>query len=44
MRTEVAAGLTMTSPEAATALQIAVATPGAEQLTVVSGGEPVEPE
>ena len=45
MRIDVAAGLTMTSPEPATALlQIAVTTPAAERLTVVSGGEPVEPE
>jgi len=45
MRTDVAATLTMTSPEPATALlQIAVADPGTEQLTVVSGGTPVEPE
>jgi transglutaminase-like putative cysteine protease len=45
MRTDVAATLTMTSPEPATALlQIAVADPVSEQLTVLSGGTPVEPE
>ena len=45
MRIDVAAGLTMTSPEPATALlQIAVATPAAEQLTILSDGQPVEPE
>jgi transglutaminase-like putative cysteine protease len=45
MRTDVAATLTMTSPEPATALlQIAVADPGTEQLTVLSGGAVVEPE
>ena len=45
MRTDVAATLTMNSPEPATALlQIAVAAPTTEQLTVLSGGEPVEPE
>jgi len=45
MRTDVAATLTMSSPEPATALlQVAVATPATEQLTVLSGGEPVEPE
>jgi transglutaminase-like putative cysteine protease len=45
MRTDVAASLTMTSPEPATALlQIAVAAPGTEQLTVLSGGRAVEPE
>jgi transglutaminase-like putative cysteine protease len=45
MRTDVAATLTMTSPEPATALlQIAVADPGTEQLTVLSGDSPVEPE
>jgi len=45
MRTHVAATLTMASPEPATALlQIAVAAPSAEQLTVLSGGKPVEPE
>jgi transglutaminase-like putative cysteine protease len=45
MRTDVAATLTMSSPGPATALlQIAVAAPATEQLTVLSGGEPVEPE
>ncbi len=45
MRTDVAATLTMTSPEPATALlQIAVAAPATEQLTIVSGGAVVEPE
>ncbi len=45
MRTDVAATLTMTSPEPATALlQIAVAAPATERLTVVSGGAVVDPE
>lgn len=45
MRTDVAATLTMSSPEPATALlQIAVADPSSEQLTVLSGGTPVVPE
>jgi len=45
VRTDVAATLTMTSPEPATALlQIAVADPATEQLTVLSGGAAVEPE
>jgi transglutaminase-like putative cysteine protease len=45
MRIDVAATLTMTSPEPATALlQIAAADPATEQLTVLSGGVPVEPE
>jgi transglutaminase-like putative cysteine protease len=45
MRIDVAATLTMTSPEPATALlQIAVADPATEQLTVLSDGVPVEPE
>jgi transglutaminase-like putative cysteine protease len=45
MRTDVAATLTMSSPEPATALlQIAVADPATEQLTVLSDGTPVEPE
>src|SRR3954462_12453441 len=45
MRTDVAATLTMTSPEPATALlQIAVADPVSEQLTVISGGRVLEPE
>jgi transglutaminase-like putative cysteine protease len=45
MRIDVAATLTMTSPEPATALlQVAVADPSSEQLTVLSGGSPVEPE
>jgi transglutaminase-like putative cysteine protease len=45
MRTDVAATLTTSSPQPATALlQIAVAAPASEQLTVLSGGDPVEPE
>lgn len=45
MRTDVAATLTMSSPEPATALlQIAVADPVDEQLTVISGGTAVEAE
>ena len=45
MRTHVAATRTMASPEPATALlQIAVAAPTSERLTVLSGGEPVAPE
>ncbi|UOY03418.1 transglutaminase-like domain-containing protein [Blastococcus sp. PRF04-17] len=45
MSTEVAATLTMSSPEPATALlQVAVADPASEQLTVLSGGGPVDPE
>jgi transglutaminase-like putative cysteine protease len=45
MRIDVAATLTMTSPVPATALlQIAVADPVDEQLTVLSGGAVVEPE
>ena len=45
MRIDVAATLTMTSPEPATALlQIAVADPVTEQLTVLTDGRPVEPE
>jgi transglutaminase-like putative cysteine protease len=45
MRIDVAATLTMTSPEPATALlQIAVSDPAVEQLTVTSGGTVVEPE
>jgi transglutaminase-like putative cysteine protease len=45
MRIDVAATLTMTSPEPATALlQIAVADPVHEQLTVLSGGAVVRPE
>jgi len=45
MRIDVAATLTITSPEPATALlQVAVADPVAEQLTVLSGGSAVEPE
>src|SRR3954462_2062696 len=45
MRTDVAATLTMNSPEQATALlQIAVADPATEQLTVLSGGRALEPE
>ena len=45
MRTDVAATLTMSSPEPATALlQVAVADPVSEALTVVSGGQPLDPE
>lgn len=45
MHIDVAATLTITSPEPATALlQVAVAAPSSEQLTVLSGGSPVEPE
>ena len=45
MRIDVAATLTMTSPEPATALlQLAVSDPAVEQLTVTSGGPVVEPE
>ena len=45
MRIDVAATLTVWSPAPATALlQIAVADPEAEQLTVFSGGSPVEVE
>jgi transglutaminase-like putative cysteine protease len=45
MRIDVAATLTMTSPEPATALlQVAVADPSSEQLTVLSDGSPVAPE
>ena len=45
MRIDVAATLTMCSPAPATALlQVAVAAPATEQLTVLSGGRPVEPE
>jgi transglutaminase-like putative cysteine protease len=45
MRTDVAASLTISSPAPATALlQVAVAAPAAELLTVLSGGSPVEPE
>jgi transglutaminase-like putative cysteine protease len=45
MRTDVAATLTISSPEPATALlQVAVATPATEQLTVLSGGQTVAPE
>lgn len=44
MRTDVAATLTLRSPEPATALlQVAVAAPATEQLTVLSGGAAVEP-
>jgi len=43
MRTDVAATLTMTSPEPATALlQIAVAEPAGEQLSVLSAGRVLE--
>jgi uridine phosphorylase len=45
MRIDVAATLTIWSPAPATALlQVAVADPVAEQLTVLSGGRPVEAE
>src|SRR3954463_3035233 len=45
MRIDVAASLTVDSPAPATALlQIAVASPAEELLTVISGGEPLEPE
>jgi transglutaminase-like putative cysteine protease len=45
MRTAVACSLTVSSPAPATALlQVAVAAPAGEQLTVVSGGQPLEPE
>jgi transglutaminase-like putative cysteine protease len=45
MRADVAATLTVSSPEPATALlQIAVADPASEQLLVTSGGAVVEPE
>ena len=45
MRIDVAATLTVSSPTPATALlQVAVAAPVTEQLTVLSGGSPVEPE
>jgi transglutaminase-like putative cysteine protease len=45
MRTDVACSLTVSSPAPATALlQVAVAVPDGEQLTVVSGGRPVTPE
>ena len=44
MRIDVAATLTVSSPAPATALlQVAVASPASEQLTVLSGGAPVEP-
>lgn len=45
MRIDVAASLTVSSPVPATALlQVAVATPAREQLTVISGGGALEPE
>jgi transglutaminase-like putative cysteine protease len=45
MRTDVACSLTVSSPAPATALlQVAVAEPAGEQLTVVSGGQPATPE
>jgi hypothetical protein len=45
VRTHVARSLTVSSPAAATALlQVAVAAPGSEQLTVLSAGRPVTPE
>ena len=45
MRSDVACTLTISSPTPATALlQVAVAGPGEEQLTVISGGQPLEAE
>jgi transglutaminase-like putative cysteine protease len=45
MRIDVAATLTISSTEPATALlQVAVADPSSEQLTILSGGSPAEPE
>jgi transglutaminase-like putative cysteine protease len=45
MRTHVACSLTVSSPAPAIALlQVAVAAPGSEQLTVLSAGRPVTPE
>src|SRR5690349_19224060 len=45
MRIDVAASLSLSSPAPATAmLQIAVADPVEERLTVISGGEPAEVE
>ncbi len=45
MRTDVACTLTVSSPAPATALlQVAVAAPGTEQLTVLTGGRPVDAE
>ena len=45
MRIDVAASLTMSSPAPATALlQIAVARPAAERLTVLTGGRPADVE
>ena len=45
MRIDVAASLTMSSPAPATALlQIAVAQPVTETLTVLTGGEPADVE
>jgi transglutaminase-like putative cysteine protease len=45
MRIDVAASLTVDSPAPATALlQVAVASPTEELLTVISGGKPLEPE
>jgi hypothetical protein len=45
MRIDVAATLTISSPAPATALlQVAVADPASEQLTVLSGGSTVAPE
>ncbi|TFV64948.1 UNVERIFIED_ORG: transglutaminase family protein [Bacillus sp. AZ43] len=44
MRIDVAASLSLSSPAPSTALlQVAVAAPLEEQLTVLSGGQPVEP-
>jgi transglutaminase-like putative cysteine protease len=45
MRTDVACSLTVSSPAPATALlQVALAAPDGEQLTVLSAGRPVTPE
>ena len=45
MRIDVAASLTISSPAPATALlQIAVAAPAAEPLTVLTGGRPADAE
>jgi transglutaminase-like putative cysteine protease len=45
MRTDVACSLTISSPAPATALlQVALAAPDGEQLTVLSDGQPVTPE
>src|SRR4051794_27074579 len=45
MRTDVACSLTVSSPAPATALlQVALAAPDGEQLTVLTDGRPVTPE